>query len=136
MAKQTPPKRLFKNPDRVTVYKEGASSIKRMTRVSRDHVDVLQNIEFLLVGTRREYPEIDDRDVREALRATLNGTGSSSIRVTSLIMALATARENRVGLSSDVWRDCLRVVADSVDRHSSFRPGETSYLDFAAQYVM
>jgi hypothetical protein len=135
MKKHTPPKRLFKNPDRVVVYKEGASSIKRMMRASRDHLDILQNIEFMLVETHREHPEIDDRDVRDALRAALNGTGSESFQVTVLILALTAVRENRDDVSDDVWRKCLRVVEESVERHSTFRLGETSYLDFAAKYV-
>ena len=53
----------------------------------------------------------------------------------SLVMALRAMRQLREDLTDDVWREALRVVADSVKRHSDFRPGETSYLSFAGQFV-
>jgi uncharacterized alpha-E superfamily protein len=135
MAKRNLPKRLFKTPDRVSSYQHDRSPTSRMKHMARDHEDVLQNIEFALVNGHREDPEIDDRDVFEALRVSLNDGETDEERVDGLVMALRATRQFREDITDDVWREALRVVADSVKRHSERRPGETSYLSFAGQFV-
>ena len=137
MAKRQPPKRLFKNRDRVSSYESerSRSPIKLMKRMAGAHEDVLQNIEFALVSRHREDPGIDDRAVDEALRCYLNDTEPSDARVADLVGALEAIRQFREDISDDVWHDGLRVVRDSVHRHSRLRRGETGYLAFAGQYV-
>jgi len=49
-------------------------SHKLLKRMPRDHLDVLQNIEFILVTGYREDRSIDDRIVADALKAAINGT--------------------------------------------------------------
>jgi uncharacterized alpha-E superfamily protein len=137
MAKRQPPKRLFKNRDRVSSYESerSRSPSKLMKRMAGAHEDVLQNIEFALVNRHREDPGIDDRAVDEALRCSLNDTEPSDARVADLVGALEAIRQFREDISDDVWHDGLRVVRDSVHRHSRLRRGETGYLAFAGQYV-
>jgi tRNA-dihydrouridine synthase len=106
----------------------------RMKRVARDHEDVLQNIEFVLVNGTGDDPELDDRTVALALRACLVGKGAEHPGAGRLVRQLRQLRETRTELSDDAWRESLRVVLESVDRHSSYEPGETSYLDFAAEF--
>jgi hypothetical protein len=106
----------------------------RMKRVARDHEDVLQNIEFVLVNGTGDDPELDDRTVALALRACLVGKGAEHPGAGRLVRQLRELRETRTELSDDAWRESLRVVLESVDRHSSYEPGETSYLDFAGEF--
>jgi uncharacterized alpha-E superfamily protein len=106
-----------------------------MKQRSREHLDVLQNIEFALVDGYRNDPSIDDRDVFEALSASLNDREPGEQPVSGLVTALRAMRQFREDITDDVWRDALRVVVDSVKRHSDLRPRETSYLSFAGRYV-
>jgi hypothetical protein len=103
--------------------------------MSRDHQDVLQNIEFALVTGHREDPRVDDRDARSALRACLQGKDADGPRAARLAESLAAIRRLREDISDAVWNDALRVIEESVRRHSGFRPGETSYLAFASQFI-
>ena len=61
--------------------------------------------------------------------------GTVGPRVADLVGALEAIRQFREDISDDVWHDGLRVVRDSVHRHSRLRRGETGYLAFAGQYV-
>ncbi len=56
MAKRNLPRRLFKAPDRVSSYQHDRSSTSRMKQMSREHMDVLQNIEFSLVSGFSKRP--------------------------------------------------------------------------------
>ena len=135
MAKRQLPKRLFKSRDVVASYKNDRAPVKLMKQMSRDHEDVLQNIEVALVRRHREDPRIDDRAADEALRAALHGTMPTHPRAADLYESLTAIRQLREDIPDDVWRDGLRVVDDSVRRHSQLRPGETSYFEFAGQFV-
>ena len=123
--------------DAASPYRADRSPMKRMKQMARDHEDVLQNIEFVLVNSHRQDPEIDDRVTDQALRACLSGADPAGLEppVPDLIAALTSFRQVREDVSEEVWREGLRVVQESVRRHSQFRPGETSYLDFAGQYI-
>lgn len=57
MAKKGPPRRLFKSGDSVSPYKADRSARGRMKQMSRDHQDVLQNIEFVLITGHRKDPQ-------------------------------------------------------------------------------
>ena len=135
MAKRKLPRRLFKAPDRVSSYQHDRSSTSRMKQMSREHLDVLQNIEFSLVSGYRKDPSIDDRAVLEALGASLSNREPGEQPVSGLVMALRAMREYREDITDDVWREALHVIVDSVKRHSELRPGETSYLSFADRFV-
>ena len=135
MAKKRPPRRLFKTPDRVSSYQHDRSPVSRMKRMAREHEDVLQNIEFALVDGRRDDPGVDDRDALAALIACRLGTEAEEPRVGELVDRLTAIRELREDVSADVWAEALRVIEDSVRRHSNLRPGEISYFDFAARYI-
>ena len=60
------------------------SSHKLMKLMSRDHQDILQNIEFILVSGYREDQSIDDRIVAEALKAAIAGASPHDTLAQSL----------------------------------------------------
>jgi hypothetical protein len=130
------PKRLFKSPERASSYEHdrllGAGRLKHM---ARNHEDVMQNIEFLLVTSWREDPSIDDRIASQALRAAIAGKETDDPQAAELLDGLRQIRAMREDVTEPVWRGALRVVDDSVHRHSSCRPGETEYLRFASQFI-
>ena len=109
---------------------------KLMKRMSRDHLDILQNIEFVLVSGYRSDSSIDDHIVADALKAAIYGKVSDDARAQSLNGRLENIRELRSDISDDIWRDGLRTVLQSVHRHSSLKPGSRGYLDFVSDYVL
>jgi len=132
------PKRLFKNKDVIHVYQHDRSAKAGLKRMTRDHVDVLQNIEFALVRQAGEDPNIDDRMIDQALRSCINQTDppdDAGFQVVRLCGALETVRSMREDVSDDTWTAGLRTVDQSVRRHSNLSPGETTYLDFVRDYV-
>lgn len=122
------------NIRQMSVEKEMGSD-KLFERMSRDHVDVLQNIEFSLLSGHREDPVIDDCIVAGALRTAIRGDVSEGARAQSLIEGLEEMRRLRSAVSDDIWRDGLRVVLQSVHTHSSLRPGSRAYLDFVSGFM-
>lgn len=135
MAKRKPPRRLFKDPDRISGYQQDRAAPRSMKAMARDHADLLQNIEFALVRVHREDPRVDDRDAREALRAHLGGKEAEGARAAELLAALATVRGLREDVPDELWFAAVRVVDNSVGLHSRFLPGETSYLRFVGEFV-
>jgi single-stranded DNA-specific DHH superfamily exonuclease len=115
--------------------KETPESRKLMKRMVRDHQDVLQNIEFILVSRYRENRRIDDRIIADALKATIHGNTAEDALAESLKEGLEEMRLFRSDVSDDVWRDGLRTVLQSVHRHSYLRPGEREYLDFVSNFI-
>jgi len=111
------------------------SSHKLMKLMSRDHQDILQNIEFILVSGYREDQSIDDRIVAEALKAAIAGASPQDTLAQSLKRKLEAMREFRSDVTDDVWLNGLRVVLQSVHRHSSLSPGDRGYLDFVSQFI-
>jgi len=109
---------------------------KSMKHMARDHLDVLQNIEFVLVSGYRSDRSIDDRIVADALRAVILDTEPENTRAQSLSGSLEHIRELRVDVPDDIWRDGLRTVLESVHRHSSLKPGSRGYLDFVSDFVL
>jgi hypothetical protein len=135
MAKRQPPRRIFKSRDVVTNYKGERSAGKLMQQMARDHPDVLQNIEATLVNAHEQDRAIDDRIVSQALGAAMRDVEPKDPLVAELAGALAAVRELREDIADEVWRDALRVVAESVRTHSELAPGETGYLSFVARFV-
>jgi len=108
---------------------------KSMKRMARDHLDVLQNIEFVLVSGYRSERSIDDRIVADVLIAAILDAEPQDSRARSLNESLESIRVLRSDISDDIWRDGLRTVLESVHRHSSLKPGSRGYLDFVSNYV-
>lgn len=115
--------------------KETPESRKLMKRMVRDHQDVLQNIEFILISAYRNDQRIDDRIVAEALKAAIHGDTAENALAESLNEGLEEMCLFRSDVSDDIWRDGLRTVLQSVHRHSYLRPGEREYLDFVGNFI-
>jgi hypothetical protein len=115
--------------------KEVLGPRKLLKRLTREHQDVLQNIEFVLVSQYREDRRIDDRIVADALKAAIRGDTAEHVLAEELNESLEEMRLFRSDVSDDIWRDCLRTVLQSVHRHSSLRPGGREYLDFVCDFI-
>lgn len=110
--------------------------VRAMQRMARDHLDVLQNIEFSLVEVWEEDPTFDDAAALAALTAAgLGDTTADDPRVQRALSLLGNIRQMRSDVDETTWQNALRVVIDSVRTHSQFRPGEVSYLAFVANYI-
>ncbi len=108
---------------------------KSMKHMTRDHLDILQNIEFVLVSGYRSDRSIDDRIVADVLIAAILDAEPEDIRARSLNESMENIHMLRSDISDDIWRDGLRTVLESVHRHSSLKPGSRGYLDFVSDYV-
>ncbi len=108
---------------------------KSMKHMTKDHLDVLQNIEFALVSGYRSERSIDDCIVADALIAAILDAEPEDIRARSLNESLENIRMLRSDIPDDIWRDGLRTVLESVHRHSSLKPGSRDYLDFVSDFV-
>ena len=117
-------------------FVETQGSRKLLKQMTRDHQDVLQNIEFILISRYREDGSIDHRIVADALKAAIHGDVAEDALAESLNRSLEGVRELRSDVSDDIWRDGLRTVLQSVHRHSNLRPGEREYLDFLCDFVL
>ena len=114
------------------------SSAKLLKEMSQNHQDVLQNIEAVLVLNFRKDERVDDVVVFAVLAASLGKAipdDDDSDLVSDMVDELSAVRQLRSDVDDAVWRDCLRVVQDSVKTHSSLRRGETSYLEFASDFM-
>ncbi|MGD8499369.1 MAG: hypothetical protein PVJ86_01905 [Phycisphaerales bacterium] len=117
-------------------FVETQGSRKLLKRTTRDHQDVLQDIEFILIPRYRDDGSIDDRIVADALKAAIHGYVAEDALAESLHKDLEEIRQLRSDVSDDIWRDGLRTVLQSVHRHSNMRPGEREYLDFVCDFVL
>jgi hypothetical protein len=138
MASRKLPKRLFKNRDVIHSYQHDRETKTGLKHMSRDHLDVLQNIEFALVTSARHDSSIDDDMIDRALQVAMGRSdviGETDPRVEALCEALEGIRAMREDVSDDLWHSGLRVVNESVRRHSDLKPGEKSYLQFVGPYI-
>lgn len=110
-------------------------SHKLLKRMRRDHLDVLQNIEFTLIQRCREDDIIDDHIIAEALKATIDNVVPQNERAASIKNSLQGIREIRSDVPDDIWRDGLRTVLQSVHKHSSLKPGSRGYLNFVSDFI-
>ncbi|KKM00152.1 hypothetical protein LCGC14_1807290 [marine sediment metagenome] len=106
-----------------------------MTRMSRDHQDVLQNIEFALVSTWRHRDDVDDKACHAAIESMLTRRQPRDEAASALSDQLLVVRAERDDVPERLWQDGLRVVADSIRTHSQRRPSEQAYLNFVGQYI-
>jgi len=109
---------------------------KSMKHMARHHLDILQNIEFIIISRYRSDRSIDDRIVADALRAVILDTEPEDTRALSLSESLEGIREIRADISDDIWQEGLRTVLQSVHRHSNLTPGCRRYLDFVSDFVL
>ena len=138
MLPRKPPKRLFKNAEVISTYKNDRSPRSRRAHMVREHGDVLQNIESGLVSTARQMRGIDDRMIEQALRVCIDQAelpDDCDIQVSALCSRLESVRSFRGDISDQIWVEGLRTIHDSVKLHSSLVPGDRSYLDFVSPYV-
>jgi hypothetical protein len=138
MASRKLPKRLFKDKEVVHSYQHDRENKLGMKQMARDHLDVLQNIEFMLVRLAQKDGAIDDRMIDEALRYALAGRPpgeDADAEVAEMYHALAEMRRFRNEVSDGVWNSGLKTVRDSVRRHSKLLPGEKAYIRFVQPYV-
>ncbi|MHC4354393.1 MAG: hypothetical protein ACYS0H_16955 [Planctomycetota bacterium] len=122
------------NLRRMSLKKE-PDSTKLLKRMTRDHLDVLQNIEFTLVSCHRDDRSIDDRTIADALKVAIGGDLSEHSGPQSLAEGLDRIRQVRSDVSDDIWRAGLQTVLQSVRRHSSLKPGDRGYLNFVSSFV-
>jgi hypothetical protein len=135
MATPQRPKRMFKGQERASRYEVDRQPKARMQQMADQHQDVLQNIEFVFVDGHREDATIDDRHVDAALKAALGDAEPEDPRAIDLFEELKIIRQIRQDVPEPIWLECLRVVQQSVKRHSNLRPGEKTYLSFAARFI-
>lgn len=138
MASRKLPKRMFKNKEVVHAYQHDRESKLSMKQMTRDHLDVLQNIEFSLVRMAQENLAIDDGILDEALRCALGGhppDDDAGDEVFEVFDGLTAMRKKREDVSDAVWNSGLKTVRDSVRRHSSLAPGDRAYIRFVQPYI-
>ena len=123
------------NIHRMSLNRE-LGSAKLLKRMTSDHLDVLQNIEFVFISRYREDRRIDDRIVADILKAAIHGDKAEDALEESLNKELEEVRLFRSDVSDDIWRDGLRTVLQSIHRHSNLRPGEREYLDFVCDFIL
>ncbi len=100
------------------------------------HQDVLMNIETAILLAWRSDASIDDREVKKALMACFRAETREEGGAGRVQEMLTDAREERVDVSSELWRNGLLVVLDSVGNHSSTSPGARGYLHFIDNFVV
>lgn len=138
MAARKLPKRLFKNPDVVHAYEHDRQSNLGMKQMTRDHADVLHNIELTLVSAAREDDQIDDRWIHEALESFLvrrDADDEPEPLVSQLKDRLLATRALRHDVPDAIWQAGLKTVRDSVARHSKLAPGDKDYIRYVSAYV-
>ena len=108
---------------------------KLLKRMTRDHQDVLQNIEFIFISQYRDDRRIDDRIIADTLKAAIRGDTAEDALAELLNEGLEEMRLFRSDVPNDIWRDGLRTVLRSVHRHSNLRPGEREYLEFVSDFI-
>lgn len=117
-------------------FKETLGTRKLLRRMTRDHLDVLQNIESVFISAYHEDGSIDDHIIAEVLKAAIRGEEPVSSRAQSISDDLDEIRNLRADVTDNVWRDGLKTVLQSVQRHSDLRPGEREYLDFVSYCML
>jgi uncharacterized alpha-E superfamily protein len=115
--------------------KKEPDSGKLLKRMTRDHLDVLQNIESVLISSHRDDRSIDDRTIAQALKSSIRDDWPEDAAVQSLIEAMDQMREVRSDVPDDVWQAGLQTVLQSVRRHSSLKPGARGYLKFVSDFM-
>ncbi|MBN1795806.1 MAG: hypothetical protein JW804_03965 [Sedimentisphaerales bacterium] len=128
----------FKPIGRKRKYIREEKPEKIFKEMTKNHVDVLENIEFAIINVWRENEQIDDRTVAAALKAIIKKEEPKDILSCLLEKALEGARLIRSDVSDEIWTKGLKVVLESVYTHSPddvIKQGDTYYLEFADMFV-
>ncbi len=139
LSKQQLPKRMFRKHavERVSHYEtKSTAAHSRMKRMPRDHADVLQNIEFMLVQAHRGDDQIDDGVLAEAVDASRKRVTPEDPNVLLVVSMVSTVRTMRADVGDETWEKCLKTVADSIRRHSDLRPGQKAYIRFIEKFII
>jgi len=104
--------------------------------MTKNHLDVLQNIESSLISAYRRSADIDDKVVVSALKTAIAGSDASNDSSRTLVKDLENTRLLRADVSDEIWSNGLKVVLQSVYNHSDAQTGDTDYLDFIADFVV
>ena len=117
-------------------YERKEKPEKIFKQMTRDHLDVLQNIEFSIVSTYCDRSDIDDRIIASALKTAIVGGEPADALSAVLINNLTNTRRMHADVSDTIWANGLKVVLQSVHTHSDARPGDREYLKFIQNYVV
>ena len=118
-------------------YERKEKPEKIFKQMTRDHLDVLQNIELSIVSTCHSHDDIDDRIIASALKTAIAGSepvGESSAILVNDLVQIRQMRGDSV--PDNIWTNGLKVVLQSVHNHSDARPGDRDYLTFVQNYVV
>ncbi len=108
---------------------------KIFKRMTRNHLDVLQNIESTILSASRSHSNIDDKIVASALKTAIADEDPVEELSGLLVKDLDNTRLIRADVSNQLWKDGLKVVLKSVYNHSAAQAGDRDYLDFVSEYV-
>jgi hypothetical protein len=133
--RRKPPKRMFKTTDRASRYEHDLSPTSRIKRVSLAHEGLLKAIETVLVTGWRSDPRVDDPTAASAVQGAATGREPDDPLGARLTRELLDVRARYEDATDVVWQGTLRIVAESIDRHSTFQPGDVAYLTFAASFL-
>lgn len=122
-------------PKKRRPYERRENPEKIYRQMTRDHLDVLQNIEFCIVTVARRCSEIDDKVVASALKAAIEDVEASDELTALLVSDLENTRLVRPDVPDTIWINGLKVVLQSVYTHSEARASDRDYLDFVQNYV-
>ena len=117
-------------------YERKEKPEKIFKQMTREHLDVLHNIEFSIVSTCCDRSDIDDRIIASALKTAIVGGEPADALSAMLINNLTNTRRMRADVSDTIWSNGLKVVLQSVHPHSDARPGDREYLAFIQNYVV
>lgn len=122
-------------PKKRRPYERRENPGKIYRQMTRDHLDVLQNIEFCIVSAARRCNEIDDKVIALALKAAIDGIEPDGEVTSLLVNDLENTRLVRSDVPDTIWINGLKVVLQSVHTHSETRASDRDYLDFVQNYV-
>lgn len=111
------------------------SSDKLRRTISKNHMDLLQNIEFVLVRHYRDNDDIDDNMCADALRSVVKDKPLTNPYSISMAEELLSLKASRGDVDDKLWIDSCRVVLNSINDHSTLAPGNRGYLTFMKQFV-
>ena len=136
MSKQSRLRRAHKKKRPVRVPAMPNRSRDPMHRMVRNHQDILQNIEFVLVTSSRDDPTVDDAAADRALTCAMRGGAPDDPQVADILTGLQAIRQVRPETPDAIWQDGLLTVLQSVRRHSTRLPGERRYLQFVSRFII
>src|SRR5262245_7148002 len=102
----------------------------RWEEITRNHADVLAEIETTLLDCWREIEGVDDHWVHHGLVGAMRDQPPDHPTAWFVYWRLKQVLERRDDVPPEVWLDALRVVDQSVRDHSSLKHQDRSYLAF------